>query len=48
LLPGSFYTEPAGVMHFARTDSEPAVVYIYGYGPTDTKYADATADPRKR
>jgi hypothetical protein len=35
-------------MHFARTDSEPAVVYIFGVGPTDTKYADATADPRKR
>jgi len=48
LLPGSFYTEPAGVMHFARTDSEPAVVYIFGVGPTDTKYADAAADPRKR
>jgi len=48
LAPGSFYTEPAGVMHFARTDGEPAVVYISGYGPTDTKYADAAADPRNR
>lgn len=25
-----------------------AVVYIFGCGPTDTKYADAAADPRKR
>jgi pimeloyl-ACP methyl ester carboxylesterase/quercetin dioxygenase-like cupin family protein len=48
LLPGSFYAEPADVMHFARTDAEPAVVYIFGNGPTDTKYADAAADPRKR
>ncbi len=48
LAPGSFYTEPADVMHFARTDSEPAVVYIFGNGPTDTIYADAAADPRKR
>jgi pimeloyl-ACP methyl ester carboxylesterase/quercetin dioxygenase-like cupin family protein len=47
LSPGSFYTEPADVMHFARTDGEPAVVYIFGNGPTDTKYADAAADPRK-
>jgi pimeloyl-ACP methyl ester carboxylesterase/quercetin dioxygenase-like cupin family protein len=48
LAPGSFYTEPAGVTHFARTDREAAVVYIFGYGPTDTKYVDAAADPRKR
>jgi pimeloyl-ACP methyl ester carboxylesterase/quercetin dioxygenase-like cupin family protein len=48
LSPGSFYTEPAGVMHFARTDGDPAVVYIFGFGPTDTNYADVAADPRKR
>jgi uncharacterized RmlC-like cupin family protein len=48
LLPGSVYTEPAGVMHFARTGSAPAVVYIFGDGPTDTRYADAAADPRQR
>ncbi|MBO9715398.1 MAG: cupin domain-containing protein [Pseudoxanthomonas sp.] len=40
LLPsGSFYTEPAGVAHFAMTRDEPAVVYISGEGPTDTRYA---------
>ena len=38
LPPGSFYTEPPGVMHFAETGAEPAVVYITGYGPTDTVY----------
>src|SRR3546814_7500062 len=31
LGPGSFYTEPAGVDHFARTGSEPVVLYIHGY-----------------
>ncbi len=44
---GSFYTEPARVMHFARTGSEPATVYISGVGPTDTQYAEVAADPRR-
>jgi quercetin dioxygenase-like cupin family protein len=35
---GSFYTEPAGDPHYARTGSDGAVVLITGYGPTDTKY----------
>lgn len=39
LGPGGFYTEPAGVNHFAFTGDEPAVVYITGYGPTDTIYS---------
>lgn len=47
LGPGSFYTEPGGEAHFARTEDEPAVVYITGVGPTDTHYLDATADPRR-
>ena len=38
LPPGSFYTEPAEVPHFARTGTEPVVVYISGYGPTDTRF----------
>jgi quercetin dioxygenase-like cupin family protein len=38
LPPGSFYTEPAGQPHFARTGDAPAVVYITGVGPTDTVY----------
>jgi quercetin dioxygenase-like cupin family protein len=40
LPPGSFYTEPAGQAHFALTRDEPAVVYITGEGPTDTRFAD--------
>ena len=38
---GGFYTEPASVAHFARTGSQPATVYISGFGPTDTHYVDA-------
>lgn len=46
LPPGSFYTEPGGEAHFARTGDEPAVVYITGSGPTDTHYLDAGNAPR--
>lgn len=42
LPPGSFYTEPADDPHFALTRDEPAIVYISGWGPTDTVY---TAKP---
>jgi uncharacterized RmlC-like cupin family protein len=39
LGPGSFYTEPASVPHFALTRDQPAIVYITGVGPTDTVYS---------
>ena len=38
LPPGSFYTEPGAIAHFARTGPEGAVVVITGYGPSDTEY----------
>jgi quercetin dioxygenase-like cupin family protein len=41
LPPGSFYTEPPGQMHFARTRETPVVIQISGYGPTGTVYAKA-------
>lgn len=47
LAPGSFYTEPGGQAHFARTGDQAATVYITGSGPTDTRYLDASADPRR-
>jgi pimeloyl-ACP methyl ester carboxylesterase/quercetin dioxygenase-like cupin family protein len=47
LGPGGFYTEPAGVNHFAFTGDKPAVVYITGIGPTDTRYVNAADDPSK-
>lgn len=43
LPPGSYYSEPAGVPHFALTRAEGAVVYIIGTGPTDTVFT-ATPD----
>lgn len=46
LPPGSFYSEPAGVDHFAITGPEGASVYISGYGPTSTDYV-AAADTLK-
>ncbi|MDB5454717.1 MAG: hypothetical protein JWP92_302 [Caulobacter sp.] len=47
LGPGSFYTEPAGLAHFAQTRETPATVYITGVGPTDTVYVDAANAPRR-
>lgn len=41
LNPGSFYTEPANMPHFAHTDNEPVAVIITGNGPTDTRYVTA-------
>jgi uncharacterized RmlC-like cupin family protein len=38
LGPGSFYTEPANMPHFARTEGEAVAVVITGNGPTDTRY----------
>src|SRR6266403_5166848 len=48
LPPGSFYTEPGGVAHFALTKAEPVVVDITGFGPTDTVYVNAADDPRDK
>jgi uncharacterized RmlC-like cupin family protein len=48
LKSGSFYTEPAGLAHFALTKDEPVVVYITGYGPTDTEYVNPANDPRSK
>ncbi len=36
---GSFYTEPGGQLHFARTGPQGATIAITGIGPTDTIYA---------
>jgi len=38
LPPGSFYTEPPGVAHFARTGDTAVVLQITGVGPTGTTY----------
>jgi quercetin dioxygenase-like cupin family protein len=46
LPPGSFYTEPGGVAHFAETKDTRVVVYITGFGPTDTVYVKESDAPR--
>jgi len=38
LVPGSFYTEPPSVAHFARTGNTAVMIQITGYGPTGTTY----------
>jgi quercetin dioxygenase-like cupin family protein len=48
LPPGSVYSEPGGVNHFARTEDSPSIVQISGYGPTDTRYFDAANDPTQK
>ena len=48
LPPGSLYSEPGGDNHFARTDSDPVIVEVSGYGPTDTHYFEAKNDPKAR
>jgi quercetin dioxygenase-like cupin family protein len=42
---GSFYTEPAGVAHFAETKADAVQVYITGEGPSDTVYVKAGDAP---
>ena len=46
LPPGSVYSEPGGANHFARTDTEPVLVEISGFGPTDTHYFDPADTPK--
>ena len=50
LPPGSVYSEPGGVKHnhFARTEADPVIVHISGFGPTDTRYFDAANEPKSQ
>lgn len=45
LPPGSVYSEPGGLNHFAQTGDASVVVQISGYGPTDTRYFNPADDP---
>jgi quercetin dioxygenase-like cupin family protein len=47
LPPGSVYSEPGGHNHFAQTNTEPVIVEVSGYGPTDTRYFDPANDPKR-
>ena len=46
LPPGSVYSEPGAANHFARTDTEPVLVEISGFGPTDTRYVNPADTPK--
>ena len=48
LPPGSFYTEPPGMHHFAMTRGEGVVIQISGSGPSGTTYADPNNDPTRK
>ena len=48
LPPGSVYSEPGGVNHFAQTGAGPVILQISGFGPTDTHYFDTKNDPRAK
>jgi quercetin dioxygenase-like cupin family protein len=48
LPPGSFYTEPPGVDHFAMTRTTGVVIQISGTGPSGTTYADPRNDPSRK
>jgi pimeloyl-ACP methyl ester carboxylesterase len=47
LPPGSVYSEPGGMNHFARTGAEAVLVQISGFGPTDTHYVDPANTPKR-
>ena len=48
LPPGSHYTEPAGMNHFAETRDEPVVAECTAVGPTGTTFVNPADDPRNR
>ena len=47
LEPGSFYTEPPDVAHFAMTKEE-VIIHVSGVGPSSTTYIDPANDPTRR
>jgi quercetin dioxygenase-like cupin family protein len=48
LPPGSFYTEPPGMDHFAMTKNSGVVIQITGTGPSGTTYVDPRNDPNRK
>jgi quercetin dioxygenase-like cupin family protein len=46
LPPGSFYTEPPNVDHFAMTKGEGVTIQITGTGPSNTTYVNPANQPR--
>jgi len=48
LPPGSHYTEPAGMNHFAETRDETVIAACTAIGPTGTTFVNPADDPRNR
>jgi len=48
LPPGSHYTEPPGMNHFAETRDEPVIAECTAIGPTGTTFVNPEDDPRRR
>lgn len=46
LPPGTFYTEPPKVDHFAMTKAEGVTIQITGTGPSSTTYVNPANQPR--
>ena len=38
IQPGTFFTEPRGVVHYGYTGNEQVITQVYGTGPTSTDY----------
>jgi quercetin dioxygenase-like cupin family protein len=48
LPPGSNYTEPAGVIHFAGTGEQETIVECTAVGPAGTTFVNPADDPRNK
>ena len=48
LPPGSFYTEPPHMNHFAMTRGDGVTIQITGTGPSGTTYVDPANDPARQ
>ena len=48
LPPGSSYTEPANMIHFAGTKAEAATLECTAVGPTGTIFVNPVEDPRNK
>jgi quercetin dioxygenase-like cupin family protein len=48
LTTGGYALMPASMNHFAFTSGQETTVVLYGQGPVEFKYVNASDDPRKR
>lgn len=48
LPPGSYWVEPANIVHFLMTKDESVVLHITGTGPTAVNYADPAHESKKK